>query len=63
MSGATLTFVMAVCLIGLWLELKSSGEWNPSEVQRKIRHQLKEKRKQREEQPRKFTAKSNEKSL
>ena len=46
MSGATLIFVMAVCLIGLWLELKSPGEWNPSEVQRKIRRQLKGKRKQ-----------------
>jgi len=63
MSGAILIFVMAFCLIGLWLELKSPGEWNPSEVQRKIRRQLKEKRKQREELPRKFTVKSNEKSL
>ena len=36
MIEATLIFVIAISIFGLWKELKAAGSWDPHEVNRRI---------------------------
>ena len=36
MVEAILIFVIIISILGLWLELKAAGSWNPNETNRRI---------------------------